>query len=228
MIRPAEKQKILMAWSSGKDSALALDAVLADERLEVVSLLTTVTAEYDRVSMHGVREELLDMQADALGLPLCKVTIRPDASNDDYESRMAAALDPFCRQGVSAVAFGDVFLADVRKYREEKLAKAHLRGIFPIWRQDTAALARRFVGQGFKAVVTCVDTQQLGADFAGRDFDEGFLAELPAGVDPCGENGEFHTFVHDGPVFRRPLRVSRGDIVMRQERFCYCDLIPEP
>ncbi|HUV32901.1 MAG TPA: ATP-binding protein [Devosiaceae bacterium] len=228
MIRTAEKDKALIAWSSGKDSALALWAVKAEGRLEVVSLLTTVTSGYDRVSMHGVREELLDRQAAATGMPLCKVVIPPKSSNETYESRTAEALAGFIRGGVSAVVFGDIFLEDVRKYREDRLARAAMRGVFPIWQQDTSALARRFIEQGFKAVVTCVDTQQLDARFAGRQYDSPFLADLPEGVDPCGENGEFHTFVYAGPVFDGPLGISRGEVVMREDRFCYCDLVPDP
>jgi len=225
MIRASQSNKAILAWSGGKDCALALSAVRAEARLKIVSLLTTVTSQYDRVTMHGVRQELLDRQAAAARLPVCKVLIPPKVSSEEYESLMAAALEPFCRQGVSAVVFGDVCLEDVRRYREDKLAQAGLRGVFPNWKQDTKALPRRFIELGFKALVACVDLQVLDGSFAGRDFDESFLADLPEGVDPCGENGEFHTFVYAGPVFDRPLGVRRGRVVVRENRFCYCDLI---
>jgi uncharacterized protein (TIGR00290 family) len=218
---------VLVAWSGGKDSALALGEILRDHRWRVAALLTTVTAEYDRVSMHGVRRALLHRQAEALGLPLREVVISPGASNEEYEGRMTAALQA-ARDGCSGleeVAFGDLFLADIRAYRERMLARIGMRGVFPIWMRDTRAVADGFVRQGYRAVVVCVDTHALPAAFAGREFDAALLDDLPAGVDPCGENGEFHTFVYAGPGFARPIPHRRGEIVVRDARFVYCDLI---
>jgi len=216
--------KILLAWSSGKDSAMALHELQQSNGCEIVGLLTTITEGYERVSIHGVREELLDNQAASIGLPLTKVWIPQDSSLDEYERRMGDALDPFVSQGVSGVAFGDVFLEDLRKDREDKLARVALAGFFPIWKRDTTELARRFVSEGFKAIITCVDTEFLDASFAGRAFDEQLLADLPVGVDPCGENGEFHSFTHDGPIFSSPIAFSKGQVVLRDNRFCFCDL----
>ncbi|MBL7221277.1 MAG: diphthine--ammonia ligase [Phycisphaerae bacterium] len=217
--------KILLAWSSGKDSAMALHELQQSSGCEIVGLLTTITEGYQRVSIHGVREELLDSQGASIGLPLTKVWIPQESSLDEYERRMGAALDPFVSQGVSGVAFGDIFLEDLRKDREDKLARAGLAGFFPIWKRDTTELAQRFISAGFKAIVTCVDTEFLDASFAGRAFDEQFLADLPAGVDPCGENGEFHSFTCDGPIFSRPIACRKGEVVLRDNRFCFCDLI---
>jgi uncharacterized protein (TIGR00290 family) len=218
--------KILFAWSGGKDSALALHGIRQSGQYEVAALLTTVTEGYDRISMHGVRRALLEAQAESLRLPLEEVLISRNSSNAEYESKMRAALEKYRMQDISAVAFGDIFLEDVRKYREENLAKAGMRGVFPLWKRDTAELAREFVRLGFRAVVTCVDTKALGAEFAGRLLDERFFADLPAGVDPCGENGEYHSFVFGGPIFSREIRFTRGETVLREERFFYCDIIP--
>jgi len=219
-------EKVLFAWSSGKDSAMALHELQQGGECEIVGLLTTITEGYERVSIHGVREELLDEQAASIGLPLTKVWIPQESSLDEYERRLGAALDPFVSQGVSGVAFGDIFLEDLRKDREDKLARVALAGFFPIWKRDTTELAQRFIGAGFKAIVTCVDTEFLDASFAGRAFDEQLLADLPAGVDPCGENGEFHSFTYDGPIFNSPIACRKGEIVLRNNRFCFCDLIP--
>lgn len=214
----AVKEKLLVAWSGGKDSALALS--------EIAALLTTITADYDRVSMHGVRAALLEAQAESLGYPLEKVFISSNASEGEYAARMAQTMEKFRGLGVRGVVFGDVFLADVRKYREDKLAKVGMKAIFPLWGRDTAELARAFVKLGFKAVITCVDSQALDGRFAGRALDEQFLSELPAGVDPCGENGEYHSFVYDGPLFRTAVPYSVGEVVLREERFYFCDLLP--
>ncbi len=219
-------QKVLMAWSTGKDSALALHALRQAGDCEVAGLLTTVTGDYGRVSMHGVRRELLAAQAESLALPLAEVVIGAGASEPDYEAAMAAALEQYRAVGVSGVAFGDIFLQDLRDYRERRLGEVGMKGVFPIWRQDTGELARRFVDSGFRAVVTCVDTEQLDGRFAGRAYDEAFLADLPAGVDPCGERGEFHTFCHAGPIFARPVAHRLGEIVLRDERFMFCDVLP--
>lgn len=220
------KKKALLSWSGGKDSALCLYELRQSGAWEVAGLLTTITEDYGRVSMHGVREALLAQQADALGLPLVVVTIPADCSNEVYERRMREVLEEKAAAGVSSVAFGDIFLEDLRRYREGRLQEVSLKAVFPLWGRDTRELARSFIGLGFKAVVTCVDLNALDGRFAGRDFDESFLRDLPQGVDPCGENGEFHSFVWDGPVFARPVRIQRGEVVVREGRFWFCDLLP--
>jgi len=217
---------ILLAWSSGKDSAFTLHHLRSDNQYQAVALLTTLTADYERISMHGVRRSLVEKQAESLGLPLELVTITKGASNEEYEAQMAATLTRYQRQGVNSVAFGDIFLEDVRQYREDNLAKLGMQGIFPLWQKDTHELVKTFISLGFKAVITCVDTQVLDARFAGRLIDESFLAELPSGIDPCGENGEFHSFVFDGPVFETPVPFTFGERVLRDERFAYIDLLP--
>ena len=219
-------EKIVMAWSGGKDSAMAYRAVAADSRYEIVAVLTTVTGQYDRISMHGVRRDLLEAQARMLGKPLEQVVISPQASNVEYEQQMARALAKFKTQGVAAVGFGDLFLQDVRKYREEKMAQTGMRPVFPVWGLDTRKFAQDFIEAGFKAVLTCVDGQQLNGKFAGREYDQSLLEELPPGVDPCGENGEFHTFVYAGPIFAKPIPIRRGEVVLRDNRFWYCDFLP--
>jgi len=224
---PAQAQPVLVAWSGGKDSALALREILSDTRFRVAALLTTVTAEYDRISMHGVRRTLLRRQAESLGLPLEEVWISPGASNDAYEVNMAAALASLRARtsGLETVVFGDLFLADIRAYRERMLARIGMRGLFPLWLRDTRALAHDFVRLGYRAVLVCVDAAQLAGEFAGREFDADLLRDLPPGVDPCGENGEFHTFVYAGPGLRQPVRHERGQVVVRGGRFVYCDLM---
>jgi len=217
---------VALAWSGGKDSSLALAALRADPAVEVVALVTTITGDFDRVSMHGVRRTVLEAQVAALGLPLIEATIPAAASNPIYEEAMAAALArlreryPDMRQ----LAFGDLFLTEVRAYRERLLPPLGWVPLFPLWGLDTTALAHDFVTMGYRAVLTCVDTTQLGAEFAGREFDATLLAELPQTVDPCGERGEFHTCVYAGPIFRAPLVVQTGARVRRDDRFEYCDL----
>jgi len=214
----------LFSWSGGKDSALALFDVLRSGEYEVAALLTTVTEGYDRISMHGVRRVLLEQQANSLELPLEKVYIPQNCCNEVYESRMRETLLKYRGLGVSSVVSGDIFLEDLRQYRENKLAQLALKGLFPIWKQDSIHLAERFVDIGFKAVVVCVDNQCLDKSFAGCLFDDEFLSRLPPNVDHCGENGEFHTFVYDGPPFHRRIRFEIGEIVLRENRFYYCDL----
>jgi uncharacterized protein (TIGR00290 family) len=217
-------EKVVVLWSGGKDSALALHEVC--RHYEFVSLLTTVTEPYGRVSMHGVRTELLEQQASALQIPVEKVPIPAPCPNTEYEARMRAALETFRGQGVTAAVSGDIFLEDVRAYRERLLASAGLQGVFPLWGRDTHELARHFLALGFRAVVCCVDAQALDGAFAGRAYDENLLAELPPVVDPCGERGEFHTFVSDGPLFTRPVAYQVGERVLRDDRFWFCDLLP--
>ncbi|MGE5071868.1 MAG: diphthine--ammonia ligase [Anaerolineae bacterium] len=224
--RPVEK--VLVSWSGGKDSAMALEYVLARPDYEVAGLLTTVTEDYDRISMHGVRRALLRQQAESLGLPLEEIGISKGSSNAEYESKMAEVLSRYKEAGVSSVVFGDIFLEDLRRYREKNLAKMGMRGIFPPWNQDTQQLVRRFIDRGFRAVVVCVDTQTLDQKFAGREIDEQFVGELPETVDVCGENGEYHSFVYEGPIFKTRIPHTLGEVVLREGRFCYCDLVPAP
>ncbi|MEJ2697037.1 MAG: diphthine--ammonia ligase [Candidatus Sulfobium sp.] len=217
-----DTERVLFAWSGGKDSAMALHRLKGMGGYEVAALLTTVTEGYDRVSMHGVREVLLERQAASLEIPLEKVLITKDSSDADYESRMSEALGR--HREVRTVCFGDIFLEDLRSYREDKLAKAGMKGLFPIWKKDTKLLAREFVELGFRAIITCVDTEVLDPCFAGRYYDESLIDDLPGDVDLCGENGEFHTFVYDGPVFQKAVPFTRGETVLREGRFCFCDL----
>ena len=212
-----------MAWSGGKDSALALHKLQQSGDWRVEALLTTVTEGYDRVSMHGVRNALLEEQAASLGLALARVYIPADSSNETYDERMASVLAECKGRGIEHVAFGDIFLEDVRRYREERLSQVQMQGVFPLWDLDTRRLAHDFIREGFRAVVVCVDLRFLDASFAGREFDEGFLAGLPPGVDSSGENGEFHSFVYDGPNFRFPLPIEVGDRVERAG-FVFADL----
>lgn len=214
-----------MSWSSGKDSALALHEVRASGDVEVLGLLTTVNVTADRVAMHAVRRVLLEAQAAALGLPLHIVELPWPCPNTVYERQMSAALDAAAAGGVERMVFGDLFLADIRTYREDMLAGTGITPVFPLWQRRTAALAREMIAVGFRAVLTCVDPRQVPGDLAGRWFDEQLLDELPAGVDPCGENGEFHTFVVDAPGFDYPLNVEVGDIVER-DGFVFADVIP--
>lgn len=204
-----------MNWSGGKDSALCLHHLLQSNEYEVVGLLTSVNEKYGRVSMHGIRESLLKKQAEAIGLPLHCLRIPGQVTTDEYNRLMRAALRPFRNQGVAYCAFGDVFLEDLRAYREKKLAEAEMKGRFPLWKQSTQKLARQFIDAGFKAVLSSLDGRKLDPAFIGRIYDEQFLKELPANVDPCGENGEFHTFVFDGPIFKSPVTFERGEKVER-------------
>jgi len=218
---------VALAWSGGKDSSLALAALRADPAVEVVALLTTVTRDFDRISMHGVRRSILAAQVDAIGLPMVEAPIPACASNLLYEEALRAALDQLRHMypGLHHLAFGDLFLQDVRAYRETVLRPLGWEPLFPLWGADTAALARRFIEEGYGAIITCVDAQQLDPAFAGREFDWNFLAELPPTVDPCGERGEFHSCVYAGPIFRRNLAVTIGERVTRDGRFEYCDLM---
>ena len=214
-----------MCWSGGKDSSLALHAVRQDPTLRIEALLTTVTEGYERISMHGVRCALLVEQANALGLPLEQVRIPIKASNAIYEAAMHERLLRYQARGVSRVVFGDLFLEDIRRYRETNLAELNMRGLFPLWLKDTQQLARDFIAAGFRAILVCVDPRQIDPAFCGREFDESLLAELPASADPCGEKGEFHTFVYDGPIFRQPIPLNKGEVIQR-DGFWFCDLLP--
>jgi uncharacterized protein (TIGR00290 family) len=220
-----QKPKALIAWSSGKDSAFALHEVRRDGNYEIAAALTTVTSTFSRVSMHGVREELLRAQLDAAGLPSIIVRIPFPCPNEVYEREMAAALAQARTLGVTHVIFGDLFLADLRAYREQKLAEVGMTGVFPLWLRPTGALAQEMIDAGLQAHLATVDLAKLPSSFAGRRFDNALLSSLPEGTDPCGENGEFHSFVNAGPMFARPIRVTVGETVQR-EGFAYADLLP--
>jgi len=215
---------ILFCWSGGKDSAMALHTLLQQGEFRVAALLTTVTEGYERISMHGVRRELLERQAQSIGLPLHEVRIPPQCVNPIYEARMEEALRMYLQEGVRKVAFGDIFLEDLRAYREKNLARIGMTAIFPIWKCNTRELIRAFHAHQFRAVAVCVDSKVLDPSFAGRELDESFFRDLPPHADPCGENGEFHTFVFDGPIFQSPIPFRTGEIVNR-DGFVFCDLL---
>jgi uncharacterized protein (TIGR00290 family) len=221
------KERVVMSWSGGKDSAMALHELLRDGTHEVVSLLTSVSEEFRRISHHGVRESLLDEQAKAIGIPLRKVYLPSGpaggCTNEIYEAIMAKEMATYRDAGIVTVAFGDLFLEDLRAWREANLARAGMRGIFPIWKRETGKLAREVIALGYKAYLSCVE-ERVGPAFAGREYDEALLRDLPADIDPCGENGEFHTFVFDGPIFRAPVSVQVSETVMRDGRY-YADLV---
>jgi len=220
------KEKIIFCWSTGKDSAMALYKLFQSKEYEIVCLLSTVTEGYERVAMHGVHRNMLREQAKALGLVYEEVFIPIKSSNGEYEARMQTVLSKYKQMGVEIVAFGDIFLEDLRTYRLNNLAKIGMKGAFPLWKHNTSDLANEFINLGFKAIITCVDTQFLGREFCGRRFDKDFLSELPENVDPCGENGEFHTFVFAGPIFNKDIYFQQGEIVLRDNRFYFCDIMP--
>ena len=217
-------KKVLISWSSGKDSAWTLHVLRQQREYEIVGLITTINSAFDRVAMHSTRRELVEMQAEAAGLPLIKVPLPWPCSNLDYESAMKKLCQEALQAGVNAIAFGDLFLADIRAYREAQLKGTGLEPLFPVWQIPTDVLARQMIAGGLRARLVCVDPRQLDPAFTGRDFDLKLLEELPPGVDPCGENGEFHSFVYAGPMFRQPLPVVSGDKVER-DGFCYCDVL---
>lgn len=220
-----QKKPVVCAWSGGKDSAWMLQCLRQSTKYYPALLLTTLTEPFERISMHGVRRELLRLQAEALGVPLYEVWIPWPCANAVYEARMAGACDTLKARGFSLVAFGDLFLEEVRAYREEQMRKAGMQALYPLWGEDTRVLARRFIEAGFRARLCCVDNTQIPGHFAGREYDETLLSELPETADPCGENGEFHTFVYDGPIFQTPVPCLNGEVVIRDGRFVYCDLL---
>jgi uncharacterized protein (TIGR00290 family) len=218
-----ERADILFCWSGGKDSAMALHVLGQQKKPRVAALLTTVTEGYERISMHGVRRTLLLRQAETIGLPLQEVRIPPQCINAVYEARMREALLSQKESGVRSVAFGDIYLRDLREYRERNLAQVQMNAIFPIWKRDTRELAQEFCATGFRAMAVCIDSKKLSREFAGRELDESFFRDLPVGVDPCGENGEFHSFVYDGPIFTDKIPVEPGEVVERGG-FYFCEL----
>jgi uncharacterized protein (TIGR00290 family) len=221
-----DKQPVVLSWSGGKDSSMAAYQLLASQKFEIAALMTTVTEDFDRISMHGVRRELLEQQAESLAIPLYKIMIPKECPNEIYEARMREGFAHFKAQGITNIAFGDLFLADVKQYRDERLAQAGMVGIYPIWLRDTDELVRSFIGLGFKAILACVDTHAIDACFAGREIDDSLLRDLPPSADPCGEHGEYHSFVYDGPIFKRPIACKAGERAMHSERFNYCDIVP--
>jgi uncharacterized protein (TIGR00290 family) len=245
------KEKAIFNWSGGKDSALCLYKILQDPQYDVMYLLTSVNEKYQRVSMHGVRVELLEKQAENIGLPLIKILLPEMPTMEVYEKRMSDTLNAMKNLGATASVFGDIFLEDLRAYREKKLAELNFKGVFPLWKTPTSELIREFIDSGFKTITTCVNERYLDKSFAGRVVDNDFLKDLPSNVDPCGENGEFHTFVYEAPIFKEPIKFEKGEIVYRkyspvkQENsdsyncsgnnkaatsfdsgFWYCDLLP--
>jgi uncharacterized protein (TIGR00290 family) len=215
--------KAVIAWSGGKDSVLALHEI--QSTIQIEALITTVNKD-DRIAMHGINKKLIVQQAKAIGYPLIEVQIPQNCSNDQYESKMGEVLQAYREAGVESVIFGDLFLEDIRAYRQKFLNRIGMKGIFPLWKKDTTALAKQFIDCGFRAIIICVDTEVLSAAFAGRQFDYDMLNSLPSHLDPCGENGEFHTFVYDGPIFNEPVKILPGQKYLDRERFYYCDLIP--
>lgn len=220
-------ERVWIAWSGGKDSALALHALMHNANwagFEVHALLSTITEEFGRISMHGVRVELVRAQSESIGIPLVEVAIPAKCTNEQYEEAMRTILAKAAGNGIVGVAFGDIYLADVREYRERQMAQVGMEPIFPLWGEKPSEIAVKFISLGFKAIIVCVDLEKLDIAFCGREFDESFLSSLPSSIDPCGENGEFHTFVYDGPIFKEPIAVKRGEVVIRDGRFSFCDL----
>jgi len=215
----------LVAWSSGKDSCWCLHRLRQTNEYQVVALLTSFNSTADRVAMHAVRRSLVHQQADAAGLPLWEVELPWPCTNEQYESAMGLACERAVQSGIECVAFGDLFLRDIRAYREQQLQGTGLQPIFPLWSLPTEALAQEMISAGVRAKITCVDTKQLAVEFAGREFDERFLKDLPRPVDRCGENGEFHSFVYAAPTFSRPIEIETGKVILR-DGFAFCDLIP--
>lgn len=225
-------KKAIMNWSGGKDSAMALYRMLREKKYGIESLLTTVTKPFQRVSMHGIRESLLDQQAAAVDIPLQKVFLTEHSSLEEYELEMTKALDQCIDLGITHSIFGDIFLEDLRKYRDTQLSRAGIKGLYPLWKEDTTQLAEAFIDAAFKCIVVCVDERYLDKSFIGRTFNTRLLTDIPDNVDPCGENGEFHTFVYDGPVFKQPIPFSKGDVTYRKydgssfnSGFWYLDLV---
>jgi uncharacterized protein (TIGR00290 family) len=219
------RTKAVLSWSGGKDSSLALYETSRNKEIEIVGLLTTITKGFDRISMHGVRRSLLLKQAESIGLPLYEVFIPKKSTNEIYEREMRSVLIKL-KEDLSATTylFGDIFLQDIREYREKNLSQIGMDAVFPLWGKNTRDLARYFISEGFRAVLCTLDPRELDPKFCGREFDDSFLSEIPSTVDPCGENGEFHTFVYEGPIFTNPIKIERGEVVER-DGFYFADLL---
>jgi len=232
-----QRQKALFNWSGGKDSSLCLYHALKDEQFDIQYLLTTLNDKYKRVSMHGVSENLLDEQAKSIGLPLRKIHLPEFPSMGEYETIISKELEEAKSRDINISIFGDIFLEDLREYREKQLARKGFKAVFPLWERDTKELAKEFIDLGFKTIIVSIDSRYLDRSFAGRIFDESFLSDLPDNVDPCGENGEFHSFTFDGPLFKYPVQFEKGDVVYKEYKsaakdgpkedigFWYCDLL---
>lgn len=228
--------KAIFNWSGGKDSSLSLYYLLQTEEYDIQYLVTSVNSEFNRVSMHGVRMELLRQQVQSIGIPLFPLMMPQMPTMEMYDELMENALKRFRQEGIDYSIFGDIFLEDLKKYREDRLARVGMNGVFPIWKKPSQQLVQEFIDLGFKAVLVCVDEKHLDQSFAGRLIDESLLKDLPKGVDPCGENGEYHSFVYDGPIFQQPIEFNKGDIVYKtyadpsgqksKTGFWYCDLVP--
>jgi uncharacterized protein (TIGR00290 family) len=218
-------QKLVVSWSGGKDSAMSLYELRRSKQYEIVGLLTTVTSDYDRISMHGVRRILLEQQAESVGVPLRKILIPKTCTNEIYERLMAEEMEQLKREGVFLVAFGDIFLQDLKDYREQNLTKAGMKGVFPVWKRNSRELVECFINLRFKSIVTTCDPRVVGEKFCGRIINKRFLTELPTTVDPAGENGEYHSFAFDGPIFKQSVRFNVGEKVLR-DGFWFCDLVP--
>jgi uncharacterized protein (TIGR00290 family) len=239
------RKKAIFNWSGGKDSSLCLYKVLQENKFDVVRLLTSVNSQYQRISMHGVRVELLEKQAGLIGIPLQKLELPEMPDMEIYEKQMETILMDLKSEGAEVSVFGDIFLEDLRKYREEKLSSIGLTGVFPLWKRNTKDLLNEFLDPGFKTIITCVNEKYLDKSYAGKIIDRNFISDLPANVDPCGENGEFHTFVFEGPIFKEPIKIKTGEVVYRkysrpegqdhsstaadpyQYGFWYCDILPD-
>ena len=218
------KEKVIVSWSGGKDSAFSLFEIFKSQKVEVIALITNVVKEDQRIKMQGVRCELLEAQAKSLGIPLETVPVSRNPKNDEYEKKTGAVIEKYKALGATAMVFGDLFLEDIKKYRDACLKKWNFSGLYPIWLRPTRPLAHEMIREGFRTIVTCVDTTQLDPSFAGREFDEDYLKDLPDSVDPCGEQGEFHTFVYDGPYFKEKVAFAKNDFFFKDGRFYYCDL----
>ena len=217
----------IISWSGGKDSALALYYLLLEKKYRFKKLITTISTDYNRISMHGIRKELLEKQSQSMGIPVHIISLPKDVTNDKYEEIMKKEMNKFKSQRVLNVVFGDIFLEDIRKYRESNLSKIGMNALFPLWGKSTKDLAKKFLDLGFEAIITCVDSTILDASFIGQLYNEDFLKSIPSNVDPCGENGEFHSFVFNGPIFSCPIQFKKGNIVFREDRFYFIDLIPQ-
>lgn len=217
------KENIILSWSGGKDSTLALYELMKQDKYDI-TLLSTITDEYKRISIHGVRESLIDKQAESLGCRLEKVYIPPQCTYEEYAAKMNEATNQFKKLGITKIAFGDIFLEDIRKYREDNLKRVGMKAVFPLWGRASAELAETFIDLNFKSIITCVDTKVLSGDYSGRYFSKDLLAGLPSDIDPCGENGEFHSFAFDGPIFKEKIWFSVGKKYLDNYRFQFCDL----
>ncbi|MEJ2277046.1 MAG: diphthine--ammonia ligase [Candidatus Lokiarchaeota archaeon] len=220
------KEKVLFTWSGGKDGALAYYELQKARKYEVIALLTNLVKDNNRTMMHGVQQILLEQQASALGIPIELIFLKNKESNKGYELKMREILTKYKTNGVTTVVFGDIFLEDLRSYREINLSKIGMKALFPLWKKETKQLSNKVINLGFKAIITCVDSEVLDKKFVGREYDLDFLSNLPPNVDPCGENGEFHSFVYDGPIFQEKIAFKKGDIFSHGNRFYFCDLIP--